>query len=76
MNPPVPVVPPVPSPVRLNQVSIVNWPRSSSVAFPKDTYAPAVPRSSALLPGPGCGVALASFEAVDGLPESSTATTT
>ena len=35
--PPVPVVLATPVPVRLNQVSIVNWPRSSLVGSPNVT---------------------------------------
>ena len=47
--PPVPVVFGVPVPVRLNQVSIVNWPRSSLAGSPKVTYE-ALPSSRAMLP--------------------------
>ena len=35
--PPLPVVLATPVPVRLNQVSIVNWPRSSLAGSPKVT---------------------------------------
>ena len=49
-TPPVPVVLATPVPVRLNQVSIVNWARSSLAGSPNVTYAPALPRSRATFP--------------------------
>ena len=48
--PPVPVVLATPAPVRLNHVSIVNVARSNLAGSPKVTYAPELPRSSAVLP--------------------------
>ena len=61
--PPVPVVLATPVPVRLNQVSIVNWPRSSLLGSPKVTYAPLEP---SFRPEP-MPVPESSFETLDSL---------
>ena len=72
--PPVPVLVPTPAPVRLNQVSSVNWGAPSEAACPIVTYWLEPLNWSALLLA--CGVAAASFDACDSASEASTAVTT
>src|SRR5215213_1869155 len=74
-TPPLPVLVPIPAPVRRNHVSNVKCAEPNAAADPIVTYWLEPLNSSACGPAGACGVALASGDGADAFHELSTATT-